>query len=96
MNYEVKFPGKSVEKKFYHELEKLSHDFQDAIIKEITKLATNPRPYGTPKIKPPVEVYSYVAHHRIRIGGLRVIYDVNDKLKVVWILALRRRNERTY
>jgi mRNA-degrading endonuclease RelE of RelBE toxin-antitoxin system len=32
----------------------------------------------------------------MRIRNHRVLYDVEDKRKIVWILALRKRGERTY
>ena len=53
-------------------------------------------PKGEPKIKPPLEVYSFTAQYRLTIGNHRVLYDVDDDTKTVWILALRKRNERTY
>ncbi|MCX5666696.1 MAG: type II toxin-antitoxin system RelE/ParE family toxin [Candidatus Omnitrophica bacterium] len=59
-------------------------------------LADNPRPHGEPRIKPPIDVYNYAAQYRIRIGDLRVLYDVDDKTRTVWVLALRKRDESTY
>ena len=97
MRYEVKFPTSSVAKKFKKTLANISpKEIQDDIKEKILALADNPRPYGEPKIKPPVEVYNYVAQYRLRIGNYRVLYDVDDKKRIVWILALRKRNERTY
>ena len=34
--------------------------------------------------------------HKLRIGDYRVLYDIDDKKKTVWIFNLRRRSERTY
>lgn len=97
MNYEVKFPTGSIAKKFEKALNRISpKSAQDEIKARVLSLAGDPRPYGEPKIKPPAEVYSYVAQYRLRIGDYRVLYDVDDRKKVVWILALRKRNERTY
>ncbi len=97
MRHEVKFPTSSAAKKFNKALADISpKEIQDDIKEKILSLAGNPRPYGEPKIKPPVEVYSYVAQYRLRIGNYRVLYDVDDKKRIVWILALRKRNERTY
>ncbi|MFH1189650.1 MAG: type II toxin-antitoxin system RelE/ParE family toxin [Candidatus Omnitrophota bacterium] len=95
--YKVKFPNTSIERKFYKELNVVQPKvLQDEIIDVTLSLAGDPRPKGEPKIKPPLEVYSYTAQYRISIKNYRVLYDVNDKIKTVWILALRKRNERTY
>ncbi len=96
MQYKVKFPSVSIEKKFYKELEALPEKIQEEIINKTLALAKNPRPQGEPKIKPPMEVYSYIAQYRIRIGNFRVLYDVNDRIKTVWILACWKRSEKTY
>lgn len=97
MKYEIRFPANSVAKKFQKSLDKISpKEIQEKIKKQVLGLADNPRPYGEPKIRPPVEVYDYVAQYRLRIGDYRVLYDVNDAKKIVWIFVLRRRNEKTY
>lgn len=97
MKYEVKFPASSVAKKFQKTLNRISSkEVQQKIKEKVLSLADNPRPYGEPKIRPPVEVYNYVAQYRLRIGDYRVLYDVDDKKRRVWIFALRKRNERTY
>lgn len=97
MKYEVKFPSGSIEKKFLKILKSISpRQIQEQIKNKVLSLADNPRPYGEPKIKPPLEVYNYVAQYRLRVGNYRVLYDVDDKRKIVWIFALRKRNEKTY
>jgi mRNA interferase RelE/StbE len=100
MKYEVRFPSPSIEKKFDKAISKISQvNIQNEIIEEVEKLADNPCPYGKKpfkKLKPPVQFYRFVAQYRIRIGDYRVLYDVDDERKIVWILALRRRGERTY
>ena len=95
--YKVKFPNASIEKKFYKELDAVQpKSLQDEILKMASSLADDPRPKGEPKIKPPIEVYNFTAQYRVSIKNYRVLYDVNDHIKTVWILALRKRNERTY
>lgn len=95
--YSVKFPTVSIEKKFLKNLKKISpQKLQNKIRDEIKKLADNPRPHGEPKIKPPIRVYDYIAQYRLRIGNCRVLYDVDDGTRTVWIFFLRKRNERTY
>jgi len=96
MRYKVRFPTSSLAKKFNKSLQHISPPMRDEIKEKTIALGNNPRPYGEPKIKPPAEVYNYVAQYRVRVGDYRVLYDVDDKRKTVWILALRKRNERTY
>lgn len=100
MKYRVNFPTRSIENKFSTFLKKIPHiHIQDKIIEEIDKLGDNPRPYGKKpfrKLNPPVQIYQFTAQYRIRIGDYRVLYDVDDKKKIVWILALRIRGQRTY
>jgi mRNA-degrading endonuclease RelE of RelBE toxin-antitoxin system len=97
MRYEVRFPSVSIAKKFEKALGSISPKaLQDKIREQTLSLADNPRPYGEPKIKPPLEVYNYVAQYRLRVGSCRVLYDVDDRKRIVWIFALRKRNERTY
>jgi mRNA-degrading endonuclease RelE of RelBE toxin-antitoxin system len=95
--YKVKFPNTSTEKKFYKELDDIQpKSLRDEIINAALDLAKDPRPKGEPKIKPPLEVYNFTAQYRISIKNYRVLYDVDDRIKTVWILAVRKRNERTY
>ncbi|MBL7197924.1 MAG: type II toxin-antitoxin system RelE/ParE family toxin [Candidatus Omnitrophica bacterium] len=97
MEYKVKFPSKTLAKKFIKILNKMTpKDFREEIKERVLLLAKNPRPYGEIKTKPPIEVYSFTAQYRLRIGNYRVLYDIDDKKKIVWVFALRKRNERTY
>jgi len=95
--YKVKFPNSAIEKKFYKELGGVHpKDLQDKIVDMTLSLAKDPRPHGEPKIKPPLDVYNYTAQYRVSVENYRVLYDVDDVARTVWILALRKRNERTY
>ena len=100
MKYEVKFPSHSIEKIFEKALSKIHPvKLQEEIMKEVEKLADNPRPYGEKpfkKLKPPIQFYQYAAQYRIRIGNYRMLYDVDDEKKTVWVISLRRRSEKTY
>lgn len=100
MKYKLKFPSRSIEKKFEIALLSIPHKAtREKIMQEVEKLASNLRPYGEKKfkkIRPPVIVYSFTAQYRIRIGDYRVLYDIEDKKKTVWIYTLRKRTERTY
>ena len=97
MSCVVKFPTASIEKKFNKALESIHDaDVRDEIASKVLSLGNTPRPHNIPKIKPPVVVYNFTAQYRLRVGDYRVLYDVDDKSRTVWIFALRRRNERTY
>lgn len=99
MNYRVVFPSESFEKKFEKNISKIPSKIRYDILEAVEKLANNPRPFGQKPFKqlvPPVQCYQFTAQYRIRIGDYRVLYEVDDKKKVVWILALRKRNEKTY
>ena len=97
MKYSVKFPTASIEKKFDKAMEDIKDEhLRDEIARKVLALGNDPRPHGVPKIKPPIPVYNYTAQYRIRIGDHRVLYDVDDRSKTVWVFALRKRNEGTY
>ena len=100
MTYDVRFPNHSIEKKFNKVISKIPQiNIQDQIMESIEKLAATPRPYGKKpfkRLKPPIRFYRFTAQYRIRIGDYRVLYDIDDEKKIVWILALRKRSERTY
>jgi mRNA-degrading endonuclease RelE of RelBE toxin-antitoxin system len=97
MKHSVRFPTHSIEKKFQKLLVAIpSQKVQDEIMEAIENLAGNPRPFGEPKLKPPLIVYQLTAQYRTRVRNFRILYDVDDKNRIVWILDLRKRNERTY
>ena len=96
MKYSVRFPSGIIQKKFHESLEIIPAKIQDEIMEAIEVLADDPRPAGEPKIKPPLIVYQYAAQFRLKIRNYRVLYDVDDKLRIVWIFDVRKRNERTY
>lgn len=96
MKYSVRFPAESIQKKFRKALEIIQSKIQDEIMMAIEGLADDPRPVGEPKIKPPLVVYQYAAQYRLKIRNYRVLYDVDDKQRIVWIFDVRKRNERTY
>ena len=95
MKYGVLFPSETIQKKFHKALEIIPSKIQDEIMEGIEGLADDPRPAGEPKIKPPLIVYQYAAQYRLKIRNYRVLYDVDDKQRIVWIFNVRKRNERT-
>ena len=100
MKYNVRFPTPSIENRFDKVLSKIPQiNIQDDIMETVEKLADNPRPYGKKafkKLSPPVQFHQFAASYRMRVRNYRVLYDVEDKGKIVWILALRKRGEKTY
>jgi len=57
----------------------------------VLALEKTPRPFGTKpfkQLKPPIDLYQLTSLYRVRIGNYRVLYDVEDKKKKVWIIAL--------
>ena len=100
MSYSVKFPNKKIANQFNQFLSSIrKKSIQDKIMDEVEKLADTPRPFLRKlftQLKPPVQVQQCAAQYRIRIGDYRVLYDVDDKKRTVWIFALRKRSEDTY
>ncbi len=98
MKYGLRFPLVSIEEKFRKTLADLYSVMQDGIMEDVEKLSSNPYPYGDKgfrKLKPPISIFKYVAQYRLRAGDYRVLYDVDNKRRIVWVLALRRRNDQT-
>jgi len=52
----------------------------------ILALAVNPRPYGCKKLKGR-------DGYRIRKGDFRIIYDIDDKILVVEVIAIGQRKD---
>ncbi len=100
MKYLVKFPIKRIEKNFRQFLSSIpKKSIKEKIMDEVEKLANNPRPFSKKsftQLKPPIQIKQFVAQYRLRIGNYRVLYDVDDEKRTVWIYALRKRKEGTY
>lgn len=96
MTYRLRFPTNSLKKKFDKKVSHAPKRIQEKVSEALNDLRKNPRPQGKPKIKPPVSVAAYLAQHRKRIGNYRILYDLDDKNKIIWLLAFRGRNEKTY
>ncbi len=99
MSYTARFSHTIIEKRFWKEVSLLPQQTQEEVLQGIHGLEQNPRPFGQKPFKqlpPPVYIYDEAARYRIRIGNYRVLYDVDDVRKIVWVIALRKRNEATY
>ncbi len=75
---------KSAEK----EIEKLSQKVTSRISPVIDKLAANPRPYGSKKLEGKKEEI-----WRIRVGDYRIIYLIEDVIKIVEIRKVGHRKD---
>lgn len=99
MRYRVLFPTLSLEDKFYKTLTKLPRKAQDEIMVAASSLCDNPYPQGKnilKKLTPPLKLIHYTAQYRLRIGDFRILYDVDETKKIVWVFVLRKRGEDTY
>jgi len=101
MNYDIRYPTLRLKRYFDEFLQKkIPHENQKKkIVDEIDALRDNPRPFhkkGFTEIKAPMPVSYHSAKYRLRIGDYRVLYNVDDKQKIVWILDIRIRAEKTY
>jgi mRNA interferase RelE/StbE len=59
----------------------------DKIIENISKLSTSPRPAGCKKIKGQKNVW------RIRVGNYRVIYEIEDNILHIMVIAIGHRKD---
>ncbi|OHB38882.1 MAG: hypothetical protein A2060_05920 [Planctomycetes bacterium GWA2_50_13] len=56
------------------------------IREKILSLEDNPRPFGCKKLKE-------TGYYRLRSGSYRVIYSVDDKLKIAKVLSIAHRKD---
>lgn len=70
------------------ELENLPKKSTLQIVKAIDDLSINPRPTGCKKLKGENE-YLW----RIRVGNYRVIYSIDDKIKIIDVRKIGHRKE---
>ena len=68
------------------ELRKIPKKDSLKILNKIEKLAENPRPEGATKL-------SYHEKYRLRQGNYRIIYSIEDKELIVWVVKVAHRKE---
>jgi len=73
-------------KKAQKQLDKLTDNIADPIIKTIAALEDNPRPLGYKKLK-------NRAGLRVRVGDYRIIYEVFDKELLIDVITLGHRKD---
>ena len=71
------------------ELDDLPKKIQDRITKKIISLKENPRPIGIKKLQGR-------EGYRIRVGNYRILYTIDDSLKIVEILSILLREDAYY
>ena len=96
--YEVAFPNNSLAGEFEKQLRKLPSKLQRQVKEKVDALTKTPRPgiKSFKRLSPPISYRDWTAHYRIRIGKYRVLYDVDERKKKIWILFLRKRGKKTY
>ncbi len=72
------------------QLRRIDRKWQLKIVAAAEALGDNPRPQGYKKL---VDEGGLL---RLRVGNYRIIYEVIDKILLVSILRIAKRNERTY
>ncbi len=76
-----------IEKKVKSELDRISRKDLLKIFEHISALKIEPRPLGTRKLRDSENLW------RIRIGDYRVVYEINDKGKIIIILRIKHRKD---
>ncbi|HPO15844.1 MAG TPA: type II toxin-antitoxin system RelE/ParE family toxin [Candidatus Hydrogenedentes bacterium] len=69
------------------DLKKIKEPYRAKIVREIDKLAYNPRPVGAKKMSGFDQLY------RIRVGDYRALYLIEDNVLVVLVLHAAHRRE---
>ena len=76
-----------LEKQAEKDLRDLESDLFTRVIQEIRALGGNPRPSGCRKLK------GSRGDWRIRVGAYRVLYEIDNRLRVIRVLRIRHRKE---
>jgi mRNA interferase RelE/StbE len=82
MSYSVEFSTAA-----RRQLRRLHQEIQSRLVREIEKLADNPRPVGYKMLK------GEAPRYRIRVGDYRVVYRIYDDVVVVLVVAVGHRRE---
>jgi mRNA interferase RelE/StbE len=76
-----------LEKQAEKDLRGLESDLFTRVIRDIRALGDNPRPSACRKLK------GSRGDWRIRVGAYRVLYEIDNRLRVVRVLRIRHRKE---
>lgn len=72
-------------------LKKIPREYQKKIKEKILELESNPFCPGTIKLKG-----FPVAEYRHRVGDYRILFDIEEKKKILLVLDIKRRTSTTY
>ncbi len=84
-----KYKVELLDRKTRRQLDRIHEPDFSRISRAILRLEDNPRPSGCRKLRG-------LEGWRIRVGNWRVIYYINDRERVITIVAVKRRREDTY
>lgn len=76
------------DKKVTRARESLPSSVRERVEEAIFELGTDPRPHGTRMLKGELK-----GAWRLRVGDYRILYDIDDKRKQVFILDIGHRRE---
>ncbi len=82
--FEVRLRSRRVQR----ELDSLAEVDYQRVTARLRALASDPRPQGCEKL--------YDDIYRVRVGGIRIIYLIDEVTKRIEVGGIRRRSERTY
>jgi len=75
-----------IEKQVRKQLKKIPEPDYSKIKTAILNFSQNPRPYGYKKLKARLG-------HRVRVGNYRIIYEINDNLRSVYVFDVGHRKD---
>jgi mRNA interferase RelE/StbE len=68
----------------------LPQEESDRLARAIDSLAAEPRPAGV------VKLHGRAAVYRRRVGAYRIIYEIQDRIRLVRVIEISRRTTQTY
>lgn len=82
MTYQIEFVSSAAK-----EFRTLEPSIKRRVAATIDILSQNPRPVGVRKLRGHHNLY------RIRVGDYRIVYEIDDHIKVLWITRIRHRRD---
>lgn len=76
-----------ITKKADRQFQDIPRHLQEAVDKRIQSLGNDPRPYGSIKLR------GMSGHYRVRQGDYRIIYEIDDEMKIVSVVKIGDRKD---